>query len=123
MRRFHRARIHWSSEQLSRALRTITRNVDPARFMGVRPGAEDAWSFVCEFDVSPPLQGTPSSARIRFYVDEAPHDRLRPWGHALPLREGNTAECDVRDTRPEFSTRRIMRRCRGRHSQAQLVSA
>jgi len=28
--------------------------------------------------VPPALQGTRSSSRIQFYVDEAPHDRLRP---------------------------------------------
>jgi hypothetical protein len=89
MRRFHWAHIHWSSEQVRRGLPTITRTVDPAQFVGVRPGAEDAWSLVCEFDVSPALQGTPSSARVRFYVDEAPHDRLGP-GVTLYIFERGT---------------------------------
>ncbi len=74
---------------MRRGLPAISRTVDPAQFVGVRPGTEDAWSLVCEFDVSPALQGTPSSARVQFYVEEAPHDRLGP-GVRLHLFERGT---------------------------------
>ena len=53
-----------------------------------------AWSIVLEFDRSPAEQGSPSSARARFLVDEAPQDWLQP-GRKFELYEGRRKVADV----------------------------
>jgi len=49
---------------------------------------QEAWSIVLEFDEPPSVQENPSIARVRFLVEQAPVDRLKP-GHAFELYEGN----------------------------------
>jgi len=48
---------------------------------------QEAWSIVLEFDEAPTDQGNPSMAKVRFLVEKAPVDRLRP-GRAFALYEG-----------------------------------
>lgn len=55
------------------------------------PGS--AWSVVLEFDRSPAEQGSPTPARIRFLVDDAP-DRLKP-GRTFEIYEGRRKVADV----------------------------
>ena len=87
--REHSALVHWSAEQIRRGLPSIQRTVDPAWFVEPGNGSEQGWSLVCEFDAPPELQGTPSRARVRFLVSEAPHERLGP-GTRLQLFERPT---------------------------------
>jgi hypothetical protein len=68
----HQALIEWSAEQASHGLPTILKTTDPAWFA---PG-EEAWSVVVEFAIPPSKQGSPSRAKVRFLMSEAPHSRL-----------------------------------------------
>jgi len=79
----HDARIHWSPEQLRLGLPNTLESVDPAWFPD---DASEGWSLVCRFSSPPSEQGSPSTATIRFLVDDAPHRRLRP-GVVLRLFE------------------------------------
>jgi hypothetical protein len=45
--------------------------------------------LVCSFDTVPAEQGNPSFARVRFMVENAPHELLRP-GVTLQLFERAT---------------------------------
>lgn len=58
--------------------------------------SEDAWSVELRFDVPPPEQPDLNSSlgRIRFLVDDAPHERLRP-GVTFELFEGPFHVADV----------------------------
>jgi hypothetical protein len=44
---------------------------------------------MCEFDVPPSEQGDPSTARVQFMMEAAPHERLSP-GTSLRLFERAT---------------------------------
>ena len=84
----HRARIHWSASRASRGLPDTLRYVHAIRFsQGLPPWPDESWSLVCTFDSSPLHQGNPSLARVRFLVDAAPHDQLKP-GAKCWLYEG-----------------------------------
>jgi hypothetical protein len=78
-------------------LPTAQETVDPA-WLTDDP-ADEGWNLLCTFS-SPPLeQGSPSSATVRFLVDEAPHNRLGP-GATLRLFERATqryAAVDILD--------------------------
>ncbi|HJU69769.1 MAG TPA: hypothetical protein VJ650_16125 [Gemmatimonadaceae bacterium] len=78
MRRAHTARILWSPEQIARGLPGFTRTIDPTHFDGADPIRDEGWSLICDFDVPPAEQDHPSTARVRFMVDWAPHERLAP---------------------------------------------
>ncbi len=90
----HRARITWSAEQVRRGLPEIMETIDPAWFEGTTPKKGDGWSLVCRFDSPPIQQGNPSTARVRFMVDDAPHGRLGQ-GARLQLFERGTGELAV----------------------------
>ncbi len=81
----HTARITWSDELVRRGLPTVTHSIDSS-WLESDPKGADGWSLVCRFDIPPREQGNPSIARIRFLVDEAPHDGLQP-GRYLRLFE------------------------------------
>lgn len=87
----HRARITWSPACLARGLPDVTETIDPAWPPGVAPGTSEGWSLACRFAHSPREQGSPSEARVRFWMDEAPHDLLVP-GARLLLRERGTGQ-------------------------------
>jgi len=90
MRKVHAARIHWSQEQIRHGLPVITRTIDPAWFPEDHgPPVREGWSLMCEFEVPPSDQGDPSTARVQFMVDAAPHERLAP-GTSLRLFERAT---------------------------------
>ena len=76
--RVHTARIHWSPELIKLGLPEFAQTIDPAWFTDARDSYKEGWSLVCDFDVAPARQGSPSTARVRFFVEQAPHDRLRP---------------------------------------------
>lgn len=42
------------------------------------PAEEDSWSVVLDFKETPRNQGYKSKAKVKFLVDEAPHDILKP---------------------------------------------
>ena len=85
----HRALIHWSPQQLQQGLPATVETIDPAWLDDATPRVDEGWSLVCFFDSPPARQGSPSLARVRFLVDEAPHDRLHP-GARLRLIERAT---------------------------------
>ena len=90
MGRVHTARIHWSSEQLRRGLPARAHTRDPAWFPeDAGPPVRDGWTLICEFAVPPSEQGDPSTARVQFAMDAAPHDRLAP-GTSLQMFEPAT---------------------------------
>ena len=91
MPREHRARITWSAAHEAHGLPTVVRMIDPAWPPGVAVGAGpgDVWSLLCQFDRPPAEQGSPSLGVVRFWMDEAPHDTLRP-GAVLQLFERAT---------------------------------
>ena len=91
MRKEHNAKIYWSPEQVTRGLPAMARAVNPAWFTEPGRGSDEGWSLVCEFPTSPVEQGVPTVARVRFLVEEAPHDRLRP-GTVLRLFEPGTGQ-------------------------------
>ena len=72
------------------------------RYVGISRFPEDgdrwpdgAWSVELRFDEPPPEQGTQeSSARVRFLVDEAPHNRLHR-GAVFNLYEGPQRVADI----------------------------
>jgi hypothetical protein len=86
----HRAQIAWSSEQVRRSLPECDRTIDPAWFASEPDGAE-GWSLACDFDRPPSQQGNPSVARVRFWMEDAPHERLAP-GVTLRLFERGTQQ-------------------------------
>ena len=86
----HRARIRWSASRAQRGLPDTVRYVHAIRFTeDPPPWPDESWSLVCVFDTPPSQQGNPSIARVRFLVDAAPHDRLKP-GVKCWLFEGPT---------------------------------
>jgi hypothetical protein len=87
----HSAHIRWSVAQERAGLPDISRTIDPAWFLDSGPGSEEGWSLMCEFADPPRVQGNPSSARVRFLVESAPADRLRP-GVRLVMFERGTGE-------------------------------
>lgn len=87
----HRARVTWSPAHIAAGLPRQAELVDPAWLEGSEPPAADAWSLVCRFAPTPAEQGSPSSASIRFWLAEAPHQKLRP-GAVLQLFERATGE-------------------------------
>ncbi len=91
LREEHSAEIHWSSAQAAHGLPDIQGIVDPAWPQGADPRADEGWSLVCDFDVSPREQDNPSKARVRFAVDTAPHAALRP-GAVLQVFERETQD-------------------------------
>jgi hypothetical protein len=82
----HRALITWSPEQVAQGLPATTETIDPAWFAGEPMENAEGWSLVCHFEPPVSEQGSPSSARVRFWMDHAPHERLRP-GTVLRLFE------------------------------------
>jgi hypothetical protein len=74
----HLAEIEWSSGQVEIGLPAVERTIDPAWFWDDMPRSTEGWSLACEFAPPPSQQGNPSRASVRFVVDAAPHDRLRP---------------------------------------------
>ena len=72
----HAARIHWSAEQVARGLPAVTHRIDPSWFVEAGDDSAEGWSLVCDFDEPPSVQGNPSIARVAFWMDHAPHDRL-----------------------------------------------
>ena len=86
----HRAHITWSDEQVRRGLPLISQTIDPSWFTDAPAGAE-GWSLVCEFDRPPREQGTPTAARVRFWMPDAPHRQLGP-GVTLRLFERETGQ-------------------------------
>lgn len=70
--------------------------------MGISRFSEDgggwpdgAWSVELHFDEPPPEQGSPESrARVRFLVDDAPHERLHQ-GVVFGLYEGPQKVADI----------------------------
>ena len=91
MRKEHRARIQWSDAQVQRGLPALDRTIDPAWFVEPGRGSEEGWSLMCDFDGPPALQGSPSVARVKFLVEQAPHERLVP-GARLELFERGTLQ-------------------------------
>ena len=85
----HRARITWSPEQVRQGLPPITQTVDPAWFADDRTPRAEGWSLMCMFEPPPNEQGSPTVARVRFVMPDAPHERLRP-GATLRLFERGT---------------------------------
>jgi len=85
----HRARIHWSDAQVERGLPAFDRTIDPAWFVEPGRGSEEGWSLMCDSDAPPAHQGSPSIARVKFLVAEAPHERL-VTGTRLDLFERGT---------------------------------
>lgn len=83
----HQAIVEWSAEQARVGLPKMVESVDPAWFA---PG-DEAWSVVCQFAVPPNEQGNPSTAKVRFLMPEAPHQRLVP-GATLHLFERATTQ-------------------------------
>jgi len=55
---------------------------------------QDCWSVVLTFELPPDRQGSPSKGLLRFLVEEAPHDWLKPDGK-LQLYEGPKKVADV----------------------------
>jgi hypothetical protein len=86
-----RARITWSPEQLNAGLPDSHESIDPAWFA---PG-EEGWSLVCQYAISPPQQGSPSIARVHFWIAEAPHERLVPGALLRMFERGTTKEATV----------------------------
>lgn len=89
LRSEHRARIVWSDSQVLQGLPTLSETIDPSWFEGDLEIGADGWSLVCRFDSPPSQQGNPSTARISFMVEDAPHERLRA-GTRLRLFERKT---------------------------------
>ena len=87
----HLAEITWSEALVRRGLPNFDGTIDPAWIEGARPGKDEGWSLNCTFAAPPSQQGNPSKARVRFLMDEAPHDYLRP-GAQLKLFERSTSE-------------------------------
>lgn len=85
----HRARIMWSPELLQLGLPAISEITDPSWFDGTDPRNGESWSLVCRFDLPANQQGNPTYARVRFLMDAAPHERLKP-GVVLQLFERAT---------------------------------
>jgi hypothetical protein len=85
----HSARITWSAEQVRRGLPPVSQTIDPAWLEDAEPLKGDGWTLMCRFERPPVQQGNPSAARVRFLVDEAPHDQLKP-GTSLRLFERGT---------------------------------
>jgi hypothetical protein len=59
-----------------------------------QPDGGSAWSVVLEFDRSPAEQGSPSLAKARFLVEEAPQNWLQS-GRKFELYEGPHKVADV----------------------------
>ena len=94
MRATHSARITWSTERVRRGLWTAHERIVPAWF---GPG-EDGWSLVCKFEQPPAEQGSPSLATVSFWVDAAPHDRLRAGAQLTLFDEsGDTSVVEILD--------------------------
>ena len=83
------ARITWSAEQVRVGLPAEKQTVDPSWFGDEARTDSEGWSLICRFDSPPSKQGSPSTAHVRFLVDDAPHGRLRP-GTILHLFERGT---------------------------------
>ncbi len=86
----HRARITWSTEHVRRGLLPVTQTIDPAWLEGGRL-TDDGWSLICTFDTPPSEQGNPSAARVRWLMENAPHEWLKP-GASLRLFERAAAD-------------------------------
>jgi len=82
----HQAEITWSPALVEKGLPTQLETIAPAWFWDDQPRTREGWSLRCAFEPSPREQGNPSRARVRFTMDAAPHDRLRP-GVTLRLFE------------------------------------
>ncbi len=74
----HLADVEWSTAQVERGLPSFERITDPAWFWEDPPRSTQGWSLACEFTAPPSEQGNPSRATVRFVMDAAPHERLRP---------------------------------------------
>jgi hypothetical protein len=88
-----KASIHWLTEaeggrnQLPTSLCYST----VARFSQQKNWPDQAWSIVAEFNELPTITST---ARVRFLVDNAPHDLLRS-GATFELLEGHKVVATV----------------------------
>lgn len=65
------------------------------------PEKNDSWSIVFEFKETPRMQGYKSKAKVRFLVDEAPHDILKKGFH-FDFMDGpnRIGECEIVENDP-----------------------
>ena len=68
--------ITWTSARVEAGLCPAEQRTVPSWFGG--PKTDEDWSLICNFDPAPSKQGNPTTARVSFLVDGAPHDRLAP---------------------------------------------
>ena len=87
----HDALVTWSAKRVADGLPAIRETIDPSWFAEDEIGTTDAWSLVCQFDPAVNEQGSPSRARVRFWVEDAPHHRLKA-GAVLRLFERGTGQ-------------------------------
>jgi hypothetical protein len=86
------AKVHWLSaaDRGRRILPASLMYIGIGRFEEDGPSWPDgAWSVVCRFSEPPAEQGSPSTGRVSFLVEHAPHERLVP-GRRFDLYEGPT---------------------------------
>jgi len=65
-----------------------------AKFAEDKNWPDRGWSVVLEFDRPPAELGSPSPGVVRFLMEDAPHDRLRP-GCKFELFAGSAKVADV----------------------------
>lgn len=87
----HRASITWSQALAELGLPDAVEVIDSAWVDPDAPKDHDGWRLICRFASPPSIQGNPSSATVRFAVDDAPHERLCP-GATLRLYERATGQ-------------------------------
>lgn len=109
MRAEHRARVQWSPRRVRQGLFDRKEVIAPAWLSDAIPQQEEGWSLVLRFDRTPLEQGNPTMAFVHFFVENAPHDRLRT-GAVLRLFEelpGSLATVEIlgRDWRAEHEHR------------------
>jgi|SRR4029077_3263024 len=95
----HRARFRWSDSRSKRGLPDTLRYAHVVRFTeDPPPWSDESWSLACKFETSPAQQGNPSMGRVRFLLDDAPHERLKPglkcWLFEVPTL---AAEIEILD--------------------------
>jgi hypothetical protein len=88
-----KAHIHWLSEAEGgrKNLPTSLRYTTVARFSSQKEWPNNAWSIVAEFSELPTFD---SAARVKFLVDEAPHELLQT-GATFELLEGHKVVATV----------------------------
>ena len=91
----HQALITWSDEWVRRGLPKVDQTVDPAWFGDESTREREGWSLECRFDTVPSEQGNPSTARVQFRMDNAPHGRLAPGAVLLMFESGTGQDARV----------------------------